>query len=118
MIEYLLITVCFLLGAFYSINKKIKKVKDAHPNETFKSVINFFLKEEWNSLTSSLLGLFTFNLAWFIVHHIGYEIPSWLHEYGGAYGLSLFGGYSWWWLSYAILGTFEKKAEQKFGNGK
>lgn len=118
MIEYVLISICFLLGVGYLINKRIKKVIDAHPEATLKEVRVLFIKEEWNTLTSSFLGLITFNVAWFIAHHIGYEIPSWLHEYGGAYGLSAFGGFSWWWLSYAILGTFEKKAEQKFGNGK
>lgn len=115
MIEYLLLTVLYLLGLGYHALKKVSGIKTLYPDQSFKKIWGTYFGSEWNTLLVAALGLVTINLLWFILHYEKVTLPDWFHDYGGAYVASLFSGY---WLHrgiYSILGTLEAKAEQKFG---
>jgi hypothetical protein len=116
MIEYILISFLYLLGLGFHAMKKVTGIKEKYPDAGFGAIWATYFKSEWNTLIVASLGLFTINMLWFILHHEEVKLPGWVHDYGGVYILSLFSGY---WLHmgiYKILGTLEKKADQRFGD--
>ena len=115
--EYVIITALYILGLAYHAMKVVSVVKAVHKESSFAQVWSTYFKSEWNTLMVAGLGLITVNIIWYALHRAGVQLPDWLHEYGGIYIGSVFLGY---WLHrgiYAILGTLEQKAEQRFGGG-
>lgn len=115
MIEYILILALYGLGAYFSALEKVSFIRKRNPGFTFKEVGNTYFQEEWNTIMVSLGGLAVIEIFWFIIHKENMTIPSWVHNYGGAYGIALVLGYCFQRVIYKFLGSTESAIQNKVG---
>jgi hypothetical protein len=113
--EYLLIFLLYGLGAYFSALEKVAVIRKRNPAFTFKEVGNTYLLEEWNTMMVSFGGLILIEIIWYIVHKGNMQLPKWLHEYGGNYGLALVLGYCFQRVIYKFLGSTESAIQNKIG---
>lgn len=105
--DYILTIAAFILGVGYHVMQKIRKLRVSFPEFDSKTIKNTFLKEEWDSLMTSAIVMFTFELAHYIIHVNQIKIPEWVDNWG-IYVLALVLGYAGQRVAYAYLGTAEK----------
>ena len=114
--EYILIAILYLLGVGYHVMQKIAAIRVKFPEAPPSMVFSTFLREEWNTLIVSALGLITIEIFWVIAHNQGWKLPDWIHNWGGIYLLAIVSGYSLQRFVYKLLGTAEgvisRKVEQ------
>lgn len=120
LVEFLLITALYLIGQGFHVLQKIGIYRKTYPSLGFSEIWGTFFKEEWNTLMVSALGLLLIEIAWYVIHREHLSLPTWLHDWGGDYGLSLISGYCLQRLVYKYLGTAEAVLEKRVDtlNGK
>ncbi len=112
MIEYILITVIYLIGAGFDAMSKVNKVRVKYPDAGFKMVWGTYFKEEWNTLMVTALGLILVLLFWFFAHYRNIPLPAWINDWG-YFALQLLCGYALHRLIFISLGTFESVVAKK-----
>ena len=110
--DYVLISVVFILGVAYHIMQKVMQFKKAFPNFKPNAIWQTFFNEEWDSLLVSCVVLVTLNVFLYIKAYNGWIFPEWLEGWA-MYLFSLIMGYAGQRLAYRYLGTAEKALEKR-----
>jgi hypothetical protein len=110
--DYSLIFLFWLIGVGWCVMAKVSDLKKKFPTLGFSTIWATFLKEEWDSLFTSCLVLFTMEAAWYIVTINQVKIPVWL-DLWGMYAISLLLGYCGQRVAYKYFKTAESKLEEK-----
>lgn len=112
--NYLITSALLILGILYHVFVSVGNLKKKFPAFSFKDIWVTFLKEEWDSLFRSALGVCVFELAVFVVQHynVGLTQTHWFF----VYAFALVWGYAGQRLAYKYLNTAEKVLEQKADN--
>lgn len=113
---YILSIIIFLLGVGFHIMQIIRKLRARFPEHGMSSILNLFMKEEWDSLLVSFLVLLSFIMYLVVVEYYQLVLPPWWYKFGVDFILAFVLGYAGQRLAYRYLGTAEKVLEQGADN--
>lgn len=112
MIEYILMTIAYSLGAWFSALQKIMGIRTRNPKASINEVKNTYLEEEWNTILAVGACWVVDILAWYIIRMNHIKIPLWFEQWG-VYAFNLLAGWCLHRLIFKLLGTTEKAVEKK-----
>jgi ABC-type Fe3+ transport system permease subunit len=110
--EYLLISLLFLLGTAFHVMQKIAVLKNKFSDLEFGTVWSTFFKEEWDSLIVSALVLGVVLITMYLINYNMVKLPDWVNDWG-MYLISLILGYSGQRIAYKYLTTAEEALNKK-----
>ena len=121
MIDYFITTAFNLIGIIYMVMVSIKKLRVKYPELQPRTIWGTFMKEEWDSMILSFVGLVAFELVLFTVRYNETVLPKWVEDFG-LYALAAVWGYASQRLAYSVLNTsvaiLQKKVDRlKEDNG-
>lgn len=111
---YFLITFFQLLGISFHVMQKVVSLGDKFPTETVKEIFAAFWKEDWDTLTISVLVLLLYlGAVYTVLDYLGIKLPTDWYWQVGPFGISLLLGYAGQRLIYKWFGSAEQFIDKK-----